>query len=90
MLGAIFDNAWVVGVTRLGLFALVLYLVASVTARVWQGAWLRAAGPFSTDTAISVNRKIRDLEAELVKSRNTIDDLRKRVDTQPSDVPAEG
>lgn len=83
VLSAIFDEQWVITGARAALVTLLLYLVASVIARVWQGVWLKTVGPVSTDTADSVDRKIQELERELVQARKTIDDLRGRVHTEP-------
>jgi hypothetical protein len=79
VVGAIFDNRWVIGMVRLLGVSGAAYLVASIAARVWHGQWAMRIGP--VEVAVSeVADDQEDLQTALDRANATIADLEERLE----------
>jgi len=76
------SDSTTLGFVRLGLIALVLFIVASVPALVVAGRWMKGLGTggISADDAASARLSIDELQRELLRRTNDLDRLRRERD----------
>lgn len=73
----LFSDRVVVGFVRLGVILLAAYVVVSVPALVIAGRWLKALGTggVSADEASETSERIEELERQLDRATNTLDQV---------------
>lgn len=80
-LNALFDSRWMLSGARLVVAAAMVFLLVSIVVRVWRRQWVRSAGTIETDAiAARVSDDREDLQRELDASKETINQLRARLE----------